>query len=297
MTYKYTFIILHYCAVESTVEAIESIRKRLIFPDYAIVVVDNGSPDQSGIWLKKRYDNISNIFIILNDQNIGFARGNNLGYKFARENLTPQYVIIMNNDVVITQNDFLEKISSLYEEYHFHVLGPDVITPSGEHQNPHRTNNLGLKDIKRIIRNRTIILLYLRIKRFLHLEDKIRFVEKWDAKRAVKERIQICWECPAECVVLQGSCLIFSHNYIQKEEEAFWPETFMWMEEEILTYLCEKKGYRIVYSPKIQVLHYEGISTGEKKEKNEVYSFYSMQLKKSASVMKKLMKKNSRSQR
>lgn len=271
--------------------------KCIRYEDYEIVIVDNASPDKSGELLKKKYRNTGEVHIIDNSSNEGFARGNNAGYQFARAELKADFIICMNNDVMMLQEDFLQRILDLYGTKTFHVLGPDIVTPRGEHQNPHRLKTFDRKDVNRIIRNRTIILWYLRAKRLLKLEDKIQILEKWDARRGAEEKKNVSAEREQLNVVLHGSCLIFTPAYIEKEDEAFYPETFMWMEEEILTYLCQKKNYKIVYSPQIKVLHHEGISTGEIKGKSEKYFFYSAQLKNSAKVMKELLKEDNGSRK
>lgn len=290
MGQKVVFVILHYCAVEMTIKAVERIRDLIIDENYEILITDNGSPDGSGEILKTRYLNLSRIHFIQNGSNLGFARGNNIGYAYARERLKADFIVVMNNDVLIQQKDMPEKIFEIYESKRFHVLGPDILNQNGVHQNPHRVKNLNLKDVNRIIRNRTIILWYLRLKRCLHLEDKIQLIEKWDFSRGKKEKAGICCTHEQEGVVLQGSCLIFSPDFIRKETEVFFPETFMWMEEEILAYLCSQKGYKLLFSPEIKVIHEEGISTNLSERKIDVYDNFSYNLKKSAIVMKKILK-------
>lgn len=288
MNWNFVFVILHYCAIGSTIESIESIRQNL-GKECSIVVVDNASPDQSGEGLARKYKDENGIYVILNGKNDGFARGNNIGYQYAKEKLHADFIIVMNNDVLIVQKDFLQRITSIYKNKGFDILGPDIVTPEGEHRSPHRLQTFGKKDLNRIIRNRKIILVYLRLKKILHLGDKIMLVEKWDAKRSLAERSNIDRERMQENVVLQGSCLVFSKEFLEKEEMAFYPGTFMWMEEEILTYLSQKKGYRILYHPDIRVIHKEEVSTKQSKEAQDRYYFFSQQLRKSAKVMRSLM--------
>lgn len=286
---KYVFVILHYRTFNMTVQAIESVRALNDFEKSAVVVVDNGSDDQSGIKLKQKYHSISNIHILLSKDNLGFAKGNNLGYCYARQKYSPDFIIILNSDVLMLQNDFLYRIDDIYMKTPFHVLGPDIITPEGMHQNPHRMKLFLYMDVKRIIRNRSIILLYLKLKRKFHLEEKIHFVENWDNRRALEEQQKIVWEQPSRDVVLHGSALIFSRDFIVREENAFCPKTFMWMEEEILSYQCLKKKYSTLYSPWISVLHMGSKTVDDTFSSSDKYMFYSKCLKESASVLKQLM--------
>ena len=288
---NFVFLILHYCVPEMTIECIETIRKRILGKTYQIVVVDNASPDGSGQTLRKKYSGCSDIHVLLNQENLGFARGNNVGYRYAMQNLHPDFLIIMNNDVLMIQPDFLQRTESLYQRKKFHVLGPDILTPGGERRNPHREKNLTLKDLRRIIRNRTIILMYLRFKRLFHLDGRLHFIEDWDKRRGNAERSRVSRDIPQENIVLQGSCLIFSPDFLRKERIAFCPDTFLWLEEEILSFQCSQKGYRLVYDPAIRVLHKEEVSTKKTQGDADRYLFFSRQLRHSALVMLRLMRK------
>ena len=44
-----SFVILNYCSGDLTIQCISSIRKNIGYSNYSIVVVDNGSPDKSGV--------------------------------------------------------------------------------------------------------------------------------------------------------------------------------------------------------------------------------------------------------
>ena len=80
---KIVFIILHYLAEEETYRSVDSIKNKIDVEEYKIVIVDNGSPDQSGERLQRKYSNESKIDVILTGKNLGFAKGNNVGFKYA----------------------------------------------------------------------------------------------------------------------------------------------------------------------------------------------------------------------
>ena len=42
-----------------------------------------------------------NLILIKNDQNYGFAEGNNIGIKFSLTNLDPDYILLLNNDTIV----------------------------------------------------------------------------------------------------------------------------------------------------------------------------------------------------
>jgi GT2 family glycosyltransferase len=75
--------------------AIESIRAHTPRP-YEIIVVDNGSRSETTDWLRTLND--PNVRVIFNQENRGFAEGNNQGFAAARG----EFVVMLNNDVIVT---------------------------------------------------------------------------------------------------------------------------------------------------------------------------------------------------
>ena len=69
-------------------------------------------------------------------------------------------------------------------------------------------------------------------------------------------------------VVLHGACYIFSKDYISHMDYAFYPDTFLYFEEDILYRQCEKNNFKILYDPSVFVYHLEDVST------NMVYRNY-----------------------
>lgn len=267
-----SFIILHYCSIEITEQCIQSIMNNINYPNYSIVVVDNASPDNSGKILKEKYEKSKNIKVLLLKENVGFARGNNKGYLYAKNELKADYMVITNSDTIFEQKDFLYQVRDLYQKEKYHIMGPDLVTPSGMHQNPHRNEPLSKKQLIKMLLIKQIFLYYFYTKKVLHINDRINILEKMFEKKDKITQNQMPYQTPRENVVLQGACIIYSPDYIREEEEAFSSRTFMYGEEDILTYLCCKKGYKILYSPSMIVKHLNGEITrnkyGKSLEKN-----------------------------
>ena len=80
--YKFTFVILHYLTEYDTIDCVDSILNNVDYQDYKIIVVDNGSTNNSGETLLKRYRNNEKIVVIIVEENLGFARGHNIGYEY-----------------------------------------------------------------------------------------------------------------------------------------------------------------------------------------------------------------------
>jgi GT2 family glycosyltransferase len=70
---------------------------QLTYPQYRVIVVDNGSSDDSVPALRRDFPTIT---VIANEANLGFAAGNNVGLAHALER-GAEYVLLLNNDTVV----------------------------------------------------------------------------------------------------------------------------------------------------------------------------------------------------
>ena len=111
----YTFVILHYGDAAVTMEAIASMRslergERKV----SVIVVDNASPNGTGEQVKKQMESLPDFYYIHNEENLGFARGNNVGFKYAKNELKADFIVLMNNDAVIESADFFALVEQDY---------------------------------------------------------------------------------------------------------------------------------------------------------------------------------------
>jgi GT2 family glycosyltransferase len=77
-----------------------------------IVIIDNASSDKTVEILNKYKD----LIIIKNKKNLGFGRANNIGFKLALKN-NADYVVIINQDVEIQDNEAIEKLISIHKKH------------------------------------------------------------------------------------------------------------------------------------------------------------------------------------
>jgi GT2 family glycosyltransferase len=100
-----SIILVNWNGLEDTIECLESLKK-ITYPNYEVIVVDNASRGDDVRILVERFGNY--VHVIQNDKNYGFAKGCNIGIKDALARGT-DYVLLLNNDTVVAP-DFLEEL-------------------------------------------------------------------------------------------------------------------------------------------------------------------------------------------
>lgn len=98
---KIFVIILNWNGKKDTEECLQSLEKQTD-TNFSILIVDNGSTDDSHKELHTKFPDVQ---WLLNKQNEGFAKGNNLGIKQALD-LGAEAVILLNNDTTLDKEWF-----------------------------------------------------------------------------------------------------------------------------------------------------------------------------------------------
>src|SRR5207249_3573567 len=95
-----SIVVLNWNAWEITGQCVDSIGK-LRYPNYEIVIVDNGSTYPAPTNFKDKYANCT---LLETGENLGYTGGNNFGIRSALSR-GAAYVLILNNDAVIDDPD------------------------------------------------------------------------------------------------------------------------------------------------------------------------------------------------
>ena len=117
---KVSVIILHYNAVSDTLRCLESLRA-IDYSDYEIILIDNASGDDA-LEMVRKYPGI---ILIKNEENLGYAGGNNTGIEYALKN-GASYVWLLNNDTIVEPNTLRELICAGQEDESVGLLSPVI---------------------------------------------------------------------------------------------------------------------------------------------------------------------------
>jgi GT2 family glycosyltransferase/glycosyltransferase involved in cell wall biosynthesis len=124
---KASIIILTYNNLDYTRQCVESIFEKTAYPEYEILIVDNGSQDGTLEYLDAIDAKQKNLQVIRNEENLGFARGNNQGAQSA----IGEYLVFLNNDTVVTHG-WLVRLVELLQDQSIGMVGPVTNSASNE---------------------------------------------------------------------------------------------------------------------------------------------------------------------
>jgi GT2 family glycosyltransferase/glycosyltransferase involved in cell wall biosynthesis len=117
---RISVIILTFNNLELTKACIDSVLKRSDYPNLEVIVVDNASSDDTPAYLDELTQHNPDVRIILNQENLGFAAGNNVGLSIA----TGDYLVLLNNDTVVTQGWIVTLLRHFKANPNLGLLGP-----------------------------------------------------------------------------------------------------------------------------------------------------------------------------
>ncbi|MFH1161108.1 MAG: glycosyltransferase family 2 protein [bacterium] len=126
-----SIITVNYNHSDVTCQMLESLFQ-ISYPNYEVIVIDNGSPDDNPKIIKEQFPKIE---YIETGENLGFAGANNLGICLSKG----KYMLLINNDTIVTPG-FLEPlvdkmesdpgIGAVSPKIRYHYL-PDTIQFAG----------------------------------------------------------------------------------------------------------------------------------------------------------------------
>ena len=121
-----SIVIPVYNNLKFTLECLTSLMEHSSGIAYEVIVVDDGSSDQTPEILSL----VPNITYIRNEENLGFIHTCNRGAEIARG----QYIIFLNNDAQVTEN-WLQPLIQTFGDYdNVGAVGPKILFPDGRLQ-------------------------------------------------------------------------------------------------------------------------------------------------------------------
>ena len=136
---RVSVIVLTHNNLELTKTCLRSVIERSQYPNMEVLVVDNASTDGTVDYLKEFQHHHELVSVIFNRYNMGFAAGNNLGLAAA----TGEYLVLLNNDTVVTEGWILTLLHHLSDHPDIGLLGAVTNSIGNEAQIKIVYENLG----------------------------------------------------------------------------------------------------------------------------------------------------------
>jgi hypothetical protein len=118
---RVSIIMLNWNSIDDTRECLESLKK-ITYPNYDVIVVDNGSEGDDAKLLSYEYGNQT--MIISNAENLGFPEGNNVGIRQALKKGS-DFCLLLNNDTTVDP-EFLTELVSAARDPSIGVVGSKI---------------------------------------------------------------------------------------------------------------------------------------------------------------------------
>lgn len=228
-----SIIIVNYNSFDLLDNCLKSIIRFIKGCSYEIIVVDNHSTEGDVELITSKY---SNIILIKNDKNIGFAAANNIGFRHAKG----RYTLILNNDTVFHENTLKNLFDFAETLEHEVFLGCKLLNEDGSHQ-------ISIADFDTVTNS---------------IGENF-FIYKLFPKSKLFNRFNANYTnelLPFEVDVVKGAFIFCSSSAIYKLN-GFDHRFFFYAEETDLCCRFKKLGGKIFYHPSTSIYHLGGAST------------------------------------
>ncbi len=114
---RITAVVVNYRTLELTRACVDSLLAR--YPDLAVILIDNGSGDQSSRYVRRLGETLANVRAVLNPRNLYHGPALDQGVRLART----KYVFTLDSDCEIRLGGFLEDMLSHFEDASTYAVG------------------------------------------------------------------------------------------------------------------------------------------------------------------------------
>lgn len=236
-----SIIIINYNTNKLTCDCIKSILEFTSEVKYEIIVVDNASKKEDPIEIKNRFPSIQ---LIINSENGGFAKGNNLGISHANGD----YILLLNSDTILTENSIHKALTKYNSLDKVGILSVKLVYPDGRIQHTARKFRSIKHEILDLLRPFLMLLPY-------NKRSELMLNQYFNGDKSLF------------CDWTSGAFMLFKKNLLlllpnKKLDERF----FMYCEDELWCYELNQLGYQTFYYHETSVTHINNGSTDNKKQ-------------------------------
>lgn len=227
-----SFVVVSWNAKQYLVECLKSIETEAASFRYEIIVVDNGSSDGT---IENLQANFPGVILICNGENLGFAKANNIGINKCKG----KYICLINSDVKLLQECICSMVQYINAHPSIGILGPRIFNSDHTKQNSCKYFPTLLSEFFRAVALDAIF-----------KNTRFNVVFKPHSSPDVITSVD----------VLSG-CFWMVRKEAFDEAGLFDERFFIYAEDKDLCKRFKEKGWKIVYNPNAQAIHYGGASS------------------------------------
>lgn len=221
-----SIIIVNWNVAELLEKCLDSIFQHQDRLKIEVFVVDNNSSDSSVEVVKKKFPQVK---LIANKENLGFARANNQAIKES----SGDFVLLLNPDTEILDNALEKMVDLMRQKEEIAIAGCRVLYPD-------KTTQLS---VRRFPRMYDMLIVFLKVHNFLPelLSEYYCFDFDYEKEQEVDQ--------------VMGAFFMIRRSVIEKIgllDENF----YIWMEEVDYCKRTEKAGWKVIYYPGAEIIHY-----------------------------------------
>ena len=246
--YHIAVIIVNWNGKDDTVRCVESLQKiNLMGNTLSIIVVDNGSTNDSVAVIKKSFPEIS---IIETGKNSGFTGGNNIGIQKAIE-IRADLIWLLNNDTLVDRQ--VLSFASVFDDFSVGACGSKIYFAPGHefHHDRYKENERG--------------------RVFWYAGGLVDWNNLYASHRGVDEVDHGQYDKIIETPFITG-CSFVVRNEVIKQIGMLDDKYFLYLEDLDWNIRIQKAGYKTMYFPKSIVWHVNAGSSG--RPGNPMHEYY-----------------------
>lgn len=238
-----SIIVVNWNTSKLLFQCLQSINNTVTKLDFEVIVVDNGSTDESVEMVKKHFKKVR---LIENSSNLGFVHANNQ----ALECCQGRNVLLLNSDTRVLPKSVFKMVVFMDSHPNAGAAGVKLINPDGSFQASYTPFPSLMSEI---------LILTALGRHFIR--PSFPSYGPNNNKKALKIRGYV-----------EGACLIASHDAIKKTG-ILDENIFMYAEDVDWCYRFNEAGWEVWYLSDIAVIHYGGQSskTNKRKMLGELY--------------------------
>lgn len=192
------------------------------------ILVDNGSRDGSQDLVRSSFPSVG---LIENDENVGYARANNVGIRASRGD----YILFLNTDTAVPPGALVSLLKEMKGDAGLGAAGPALVHEGGSLQ----------------------VSFGKRVNFFSEIWQKVVLNPYY--KKALKSSVR-----PRQVGWLSGACLLARRAAVE-EAGLFDEDFFIYFEDIDLCLRMKSRGWKLAFFPAVRVVHVGGATTSARR--------------------------------